>query len=133
MTEPVPYMACTMVYGDFANIKGAYLSFAEWLQKNSEYKMADPMRLNGDVITRFSFTTLYFTFCKFNLPQFFSFGLYCIFYLYALFVKLGTCHQQAFWQEYRKRIPAKIRNLTEDCIACHFVVTRKKFSYHEQH
>lgn len=31
---------------------------------------------------------------------------------------LGTCHQQAFWQEYRKRIPAKIRNLTEDCIAC---------------
>ena len=33
---------------------------------------------------------------------------------------LGTCHQQAFWQEYRKRIPAKIRNLTEDCIACHF-------------
>jgi hypothetical protein len=46
---------------------------------------------------------------------------------------LGTCHQQAFWQEYRKRIPAKIRNLTEDCIACHFVVTRKKFSYYEQH
>ena len=33
---------------------------------------------------------------------------------------LGTCHQQAFWQEYRKRIPAKIRNLTEDCIACRF-------------
>ena len=32
---------------------------------------------------------------------------------------LGICHQQAFWQEYRKRIPAKIRNLTEDCIACH--------------
>lgn len=31
---------------------------------------------------------------------------------------LGICHQQAFWQEYRKRIPAKIRNLTEDCIAC---------------
>ena len=44
MTEPVPYMACTMVYGDFANIKGAYLAFAEWLQKNSEYKMSDPMR-----------------------------------------------------------------------------------------
>ena len=34
---------------------------------------------------------------------------------------LGICHQQAFWQEYRKRIPAKIRNLTEDCIACRFV------------
>ncbi len=31
---------------------------------------------------------------------------------------LGICHQQAFWQEYRKGIPAKIRNLTEDCIAC---------------
>ena len=38
---------------------------------------------------------------------------------------LGTCHQQAFWQEYRKRIPTKIRNLTEDCIACHFVATGK--------
>ena len=33
---------------------------------------------------------------------------------------LGICHQQAFWQEYRKRIPAKIRNLTEDRIACEF-------------
>lgn len=44
MTEAVPYMACTMVYGDFANIKGAYLAFAAWLQENSEYKMSDPMR-----------------------------------------------------------------------------------------
>ena len=44
MTEPVPYMACTMVYGDFANIKGAYLAFAEWLQTNSKYKMSNPMR-----------------------------------------------------------------------------------------
>ena len=44
MTEPVPYMTCTMVYGDFANIKGAYLAFAEWLQKNSGYKMSNPMR-----------------------------------------------------------------------------------------
>ena len=44
MTEAVPYMACTMVYGDFANIKGGYLAFADWLQKHSEYKMADPMR-----------------------------------------------------------------------------------------
>ena len=43
-TEAIPHMACTMVYGDFANIKGAYLAFAEWLQKNSEYKMSDPMR-----------------------------------------------------------------------------------------
>ena len=32
------------VCGDFANIKGAYLAFAEWLQKNSEYKIFDPMR-----------------------------------------------------------------------------------------
>ena len=44
ITEPVLYMACTMVYGDFSNIKGAYLAFAEWLQENSEYKMSDPMR-----------------------------------------------------------------------------------------
>lgn len=44
MTEAVPYMACIMVYGDFANIKGAYLAFANWLQENSEYKMATPMR-----------------------------------------------------------------------------------------
>lgn len=44
MTEAVPYMACMMVYGDFANIKGAYLAFAAWLQENSEYKMSDPMR-----------------------------------------------------------------------------------------
>ncbi len=43
---------------------------------------------------------------------------------------LGTCHQQAFWQEYRKRIPAKIRNLTEDCIACHLVEPQKKFLHH---
>ena len=37
-------MACTMVYGDFSNIKGGYLAFAEWLQKNSEYQMSNPMR-----------------------------------------------------------------------------------------
>lgn len=37
--EPVPIMACTMVYGEFSNIAGAYLAFAEWLQKNSQYKM----------------------------------------------------------------------------------------------
>ncbi len=43
---------------------------------------------------------------------------------------LGTCHQQAFWQEYRKRIPAKIRNLTEDCIACHLVESQKMFLHH---
>ena len=44
MTEPVPTMACTMVYGDFSNIKEGYLAFAEWLQKNSEYQMSNPMR-----------------------------------------------------------------------------------------
>lgn len=44
MTEPVPTMACTMVYGEFSNIKGVYLGFAEWLQENSQYRMANPMR-----------------------------------------------------------------------------------------
>lgn len=44
MTEPVPYMAYTMVYGEFSNIRGAYLAFAKWLQANSEYKMSNPMR-----------------------------------------------------------------------------------------
>lgn len=36
--EPVPVMACTMVYGDFSNIKGAYIAFAEWLQKTVNIK-----------------------------------------------------------------------------------------------
>lgn len=44
ITEPVLNMACTMVYGDFSNIKGAYIAFAEWLQNNSKYQMANPMR-----------------------------------------------------------------------------------------
>lgn len=39
-TEPIPIMACTMVYGTFNNIAGAYLAFAEWLQKNSQYRMS---------------------------------------------------------------------------------------------
>lgn len=39
MIEPAPAMACTMVYGKFSNIAGAYLAFAEWLQKNSQYRM----------------------------------------------------------------------------------------------
>lgn len=38
-TEPVPIMACTMVYGNFSNIAAAYLTFAKWLQNNSQYKM----------------------------------------------------------------------------------------------
>lgn len=37
--EAIPAMACTMVYGDFSNIAGAYIAFAEWLQKNNQYKM----------------------------------------------------------------------------------------------
>ncbi len=39
ITEPIPTMACTMVYGEFSNIAGAYLAFAEWLQKNNQYRM----------------------------------------------------------------------------------------------
>lgn len=42
--EPVSVMACTMVYGHFSNIAGAYLSFAEWLQKNERYQMTAPSR-----------------------------------------------------------------------------------------
>lgn len=38
-TNPVPIMACTMVYGDFSNISIAYNVFAKWLQKNSQYMM----------------------------------------------------------------------------------------------
>ena len=43
-TEPVPVMACTMVYGSFSNIAGAYLGLAKWLQKNSRYQMAGQSR-----------------------------------------------------------------------------------------
>ncbi len=43
-TEPVPFMACTMVYGDFSNIAGAYLNFANWLQQNSRYRMKGETR-----------------------------------------------------------------------------------------
>lgn len=39
MTEPIPTMAYTMVYGEFSNIAGAYLAYAQWLQKNSQYRM----------------------------------------------------------------------------------------------
>lgn len=44
MTEQVQTMACTMVYGDFSNIKGAYLAFAKWLQENGNYRMMTPTR-----------------------------------------------------------------------------------------
>ena len=43
-TEPVPIMACTMVYGPFENIASAYLAFASWLQENNQYKMTGQSR-----------------------------------------------------------------------------------------
>lgn len=43
-TEPVPFMACTMVYGDFCNISGAYTAFANWLQINSQFEMCGNTR-----------------------------------------------------------------------------------------
>ncbi|MDO5576211.1 MAG: effector binding domain-containing protein, partial [Fibrobacter sp.] len=42
--EPVALMASTMVYGDFSNIAKAYTAFAEWLQKNTHYKMTGSTR-----------------------------------------------------------------------------------------
>lgn len=44
ITNPILTMACTMVYGKFSNIAGAYLAFAEWLQKNSQYRMTGENR-----------------------------------------------------------------------------------------
>lgn len=44
VTEPVPVMAATMVYGEFSNIAGVYLSFAGWLEKNSRYRMGGQSR-----------------------------------------------------------------------------------------
>lgn len=43
-TEPVPIMACTMAYGPFKNIAGAYFAFANWLQGHSQYKMVGQNR-----------------------------------------------------------------------------------------
>lgn len=43
-TEPVPIMACTMVYGGFHNIAGAYHAFAGWLQEYPEYRMTGQSR-----------------------------------------------------------------------------------------
>lgn len=43
-TEPIPIMGCTMVYGSFSNIAGAYRAFAEWLQKNKHYQMTGKSR-----------------------------------------------------------------------------------------
>jgi DNA-binding transcriptional MerR regulator len=43
-TEPVPIMACAMVYGPFENIAGAYIAFANWLYEHNQYKMTGPCR-----------------------------------------------------------------------------------------
>lgn len=43
-TEPVPIMACTMVYGPFENIAGAYIEFANWLQEHRQYCMGEHRR-----------------------------------------------------------------------------------------
>ena len=43
-TEAVPCMASTMVYGPFSNIAGAYLTFARWLQENSQFQMLGTSR-----------------------------------------------------------------------------------------
>ena len=42
--DGVSTMACMMVYGDFHNINGAYLSMAQWLTQNSQYHMQYPTR-----------------------------------------------------------------------------------------
>lgn len=43
-TESIPNMACTMVYGSFEHIAGAYLAFANWIQKHNQYKMIGQTR-----------------------------------------------------------------------------------------
>ena len=43
-TEAVPCMASTMVSGPFSNIAGAYLTFAQWLQENSQFQMLGTSR-----------------------------------------------------------------------------------------
>lgn len=44
ITEPVPFMACTMVYGSFKNIAGAYLAVASWLDEHTQYRMTGQNR-----------------------------------------------------------------------------------------
>lgn len=46
-TEEVDIMACTMVYGPYENIAGAYESFCYWLDKNNDYKMSGINRQIG--------------------------------------------------------------------------------------
>ena len=43
-TEAVPIMACTMVYGYFENIAGAYHAFAQWLVEHTQYEMIGQSR-----------------------------------------------------------------------------------------
>lgn len=43
-TQAVPFMASTMVYGDFSNIAGAYQTFAKWLSENGQYNMGGTSR-----------------------------------------------------------------------------------------
>jgi DNA-binding transcriptional MerR regulator len=43
-TDPVPIMACVMVYGPFENIAGAYIAVANWLQEHNQYKMTGQSR-----------------------------------------------------------------------------------------
>lgn len=38
-TNYIPLAASTMVYGDFKNISGAYLSFENWIKNKSQYKI----------------------------------------------------------------------------------------------
>ncbi len=40
----VPAMACSMVYGAFSNIAGAYLALAEWLQNSGQYHIGGENR-----------------------------------------------------------------------------------------
>lgn len=44
ITDPVPIMASTMIHGEFKNIAGAYLAFADWLQAHHQYEMTGPTR-----------------------------------------------------------------------------------------
>ena len=44
VTPPVPLMACTMVYGPFSGIAGAYQAFAAWLEAHSQNRMGGPSR-----------------------------------------------------------------------------------------
>ncbi|AUA35934.1 MerR family transcriptional regulator [Clostridioides difficile] len=46
-TEEIDMMACTMVYGPYENIAGAYESFCYWLDKNSDYQISGINRQIG--------------------------------------------------------------------------------------